>query len=496
MEAISSPASVSKTPGHPPGTLFLLFLLGLCAACGGESAEPGEAQTYTDRADTARIEDRGERPEERKGGRRYKKEEKGPASLETGYDLSALRVPDAPASGDGVLEGPEPASSASEGVPGLSLLDGHEPSKDFGQLVQGSVAEHVFQLVSDGEGPLVVSRIKPSCGCTIARTSLLLADGRRSEYEIGTPIEPGTQVEVQAELKTQGRVGPMSSNISVYSNAPAGVMNLSLKAEVKPVLIADPSATINFNRITTADVVRDEIRIKSAVLEPFLLKVDEQFQTEPLKVELSPVDPADDGRSTDWKLSVELGPGTPEGVRNFPIRLVSDVPVPGSHGDSETQGAADDGHDHGSSPVHELRCYVQAQVTSMVSATPGFVSFGMVRPGQVVERTVLIRCHDDFELDPALSVRIEGLRSEEFALADSFATTLTPLEDGVLELKLELLGLPEEHQGSFGGVVRLAIGHPLKEELQVRFSGVCRAGLPSNPAARAVQDPAGSSQGG
>ena len=169
-----------------------------------------------------------------------------------------------------------------------------------------------------------------------------------------------------------------------------------------------------------------------------------------------------------------LGPQAPEGIRNFPIRLVTDAPISGS-----TKPGTDE------PLMHELRAYVQANVTAMVSATPGFVSFGLVRPGQVLHRSVQIEGHDEFKLKPTIPIRIEGLRGQEFEHADSFTASLHREREGnALVMKLQLQGLPDGTTGSFGGVVMLDVGHPLKEQLAIRFSGVCRPGVPGNEDAR------------
>ena len=121
---------------------------------------------------------------------------------------------------------------------------------------------------------------------------------------------------------------------------------------------------------------------------------------------------------------------------------------------------------------------VQARVTGLVHAEPSFVSFGMVRPGQIVERSVRIECHDDFVLSTEMPITVEGLYGQEFPYADAFTTAIEPVEGGrLVDLKLRLEGLPDDLNGSFGGILKVSVGHPGMDELTVRFSGVCRPGL-------------------
>ena len=166
-------------------------------------------------------------------------------------------------------------------------------------------------------------------------------------------------------------------------------------------------------------------------------------------------------------------------MRNYPLMLDSDLPIGGDATHEEDEGQEGHGHEAEAGPKnYSTTIAVQARVLGLVHAEPGFVSFGMVRPGQVLERTVRLQCHDDFELAPDMPVTIEGLYGQKFPYPDAFTTELVPVEGGkLLDLRLRLEGLPDEVNGSFGGILKLAVGHPSMEELSVRFSGVCRPGL-------------------
>ena len=73
--------------------------------------------------------------------------------------------------------------------------------------------------------------------------------------------------------------------------------------------------------------------------------------------------------------------------------------------------------------------YAQVQVKGLVSANPAYVPFGMVRPGQEVERVVRIECHDDFELSPDTNVAMTALiQSDLFDYRKAFTTKLDPVE--------------------------------------------------------------------
>ena len=62
--------------------------------------------------------------------------------------------------------------------------------------------------------------------------------------------------------------------------------------------------------------------------------------------------------------------------------------------------------------------------------------------------------------------------------AEHFVTEIKPAQgvNGV-DVQLRLAGLPEGADGSFRGKMIIKTGHPAKPSMEVRFSGVCRAGV-------------------
>jgi len=81
-----------------------------------------------------------------------------------------------------------------------------EESHDFGKVEQGPVLEYSFKFTNEGDKPLVIERVQPSCGCTGAAT-----DGK-SEYSEG---ESG---EIKISFNTQGREGFQEKQIHIFSN--------------------------------------------------------------------------------------------------------------------------------------------------------------------------------------------------------------------------------------------------------------------------------------
>lgn len=401
--------------------------------------------------------------------------------LDTGIDLTSLGYtapsaadPGAPA--PALPEGAVPASPHA-GLPGhISLVDGEQREVDLGKVKQGDKRTHTFRMLSDGDHDLVVNRFKSSCGCTVANSYLVDAEGVQTKYVEGTPIPPGTELQLEVETTTDGKpAGRLDTSVALYSNDVRGVFALKLIAEVETVLQLDPGQTINFDQITSADRVEGSVRVSSDSLDPFMLTIDERFVVPPFEVEVVPVEPTAEGKATVWDVNLALGPDIPEGVRNYPVLLSTDVPIPYPK-QATTDGSV--------TPMYQTRIYAQATVKGMVSAQPPFLSFGMVRPGERLERTVRLECFDDFELGTDLPISLGGMRpGVDFPYAEHFSWSVEKTDSPkALDVILRLEGLPDDVNGSFGGTLTLAVGHPLKPEISIRFSGVCRQGLPEvNP---------------
>lgn len=89
---------------------------------------------------------------------------------------------------------------------------------DFGKILKNKPVSAEFTFRNPGMIPLVISSVKPSCGCTVA------------DYP-KQPIPPGGTgtIKVTYDAKVSGY---FSKTISVYTNTEEGMTNLFIKGEV------------------------------------------------------------------------------------------------------------------------------------------------------------------------------------------------------------------------------------------------------------------------
>jgi hypothetical protein len=83
-----------------------------------------------------------------------------------------------------------------------------QPTFDFGARDASEVVEHTFKLNNSGSMDLVISAIRPACGCTAANLT------RQT-------IPPGESAELSTRLTLAGRSGELHKTILVESNDPA-----------------------------------------------------------------------------------------------------------------------------------------------------------------------------------------------------------------------------------------------------------------------------------
>lgn len=352
---------------------------------------------------------------------------------------------------------------------------------DFGLARQGDILEHTFEMIAGGSSPLRIRQASPTCGCTVGEVFVEGDDGVPVPYSLGSPIEPGKKVSITAKLNTTTKRNRTQVRINVYHNDPVGMTQLALTADIEPFITATPPF-LNFGDIKRGETRQQTIDIRTARGELVMLTPNSTRNIpmpSGLSIDLVPVNASDGGKSGHWQAKVTIGMDALEGSLGYQLSLLTDVEM-GTVDDGHSE---DDGHDHapgvGSTiKFQTVSASVSARILGALSHTPQFVSMGLVRPGQVVPRTVKVLSHDDaFDLS-AVTAEIRGDKGKELAFAEHFSTSIKPSSNGNgVDVELRLNGLPEGSDGSFRGELVINTGHEAKPQIVVHFSGVCRAGV-------------------
>jgi len=91
---------------------------------------------------------------------------------------------------------------------------------NFGSMKQSEKFEHAFVLSNEGESPLLIRKIKASCGCTAVQP-----EKKR--------IEPGESVKIESIFNAAGKRGNQNKTITIITNDPdRSNLILRIKGEV------------------------------------------------------------------------------------------------------------------------------------------------------------------------------------------------------------------------------------------------------------------------
>lgn len=89
---------------------------------------------------------------------------------------------------------------------------------NYGTVIQNSDGHRVFTFTNTGNAPLLITKVKTSCGCTVPSYSK-------------APILPGEKGELKIKYDTK-RLGAFTKTVTVTSNAEGGNKILKIKGNI------------------------------------------------------------------------------------------------------------------------------------------------------------------------------------------------------------------------------------------------------------------------
>jgi hypothetical protein len=113
----------------------------------------------------------------------------------------------------------ETASTSTGAAPVFTLKE--QSTYDFGSVKDGDVVEKSFAFANTGEGPLVISNISASCGCTTPEWPK-------------EPIAPGEESNITVRFNTTGKPGQQNKTVTITANTEPSTIELHLKGVVAP----------------------------------------------------------------------------------------------------------------------------------------------------------------------------------------------------------------------------------------------------------------------
>lgn len=92
---------------------------------------------------------------------------------------------------------------------------------DFGTINQGDIKEFTYKFKNTGEAPLIIERVRPSCGCTAPNWTK-------------TPIPVGGEGFVDVKFNSKGKKNAQNKTVTVYANTWPNQTVLRFKTFVTP----------------------------------------------------------------------------------------------------------------------------------------------------------------------------------------------------------------------------------------------------------------------
>ncbi|SEW48938.1 Protein of unknown function [Chryseobacterium wanjuense] len=150
-----------------------------------------------------------------------KKENKEVQSTESATTDSTA-APTAPVAGDSTattVSGETPAAPVSNQP--LTTIALSENNFDFGNIKKRDKVEHVYEITNTGTNPLVISEVKPGCGCT--------APDFTKE-----PIMPGKKGKITLHFDSSNFDGNVQKYADVFANVEKAPIKLTFTANIQP----------------------------------------------------------------------------------------------------------------------------------------------------------------------------------------------------------------------------------------------------------------------
>ncbi len=89
---------------------------------------------------------------------------------------------------------------------GSPIIEFDQKEYDFGTITEGDIIDGKFTVFNKGKTDLIITEVKPSCGCTTP-------DWTKEA------IKPGESGEIKFSFNSSGRTGKQNKSITIKSNA-------------------------------------------------------------------------------------------------------------------------------------------------------------------------------------------------------------------------------------------------------------------------------------
>ncbi|GEN76848.1 DUF1573 domain-containing protein [Chryseobacterium hagamense] len=123
--------------------------------------------------------------------------------------------------GDSAAVAPAAEQTAAASKQPLTTIALSESSFDFGKVKKGDKVQHVYEVTNTGSNPLIISEVKPGCGCTVPDFTK-------------DPIMPGKKGKITLHFDSTNFDGNVSKFADVFANVEKMPVKLTFTANIQP----------------------------------------------------------------------------------------------------------------------------------------------------------------------------------------------------------------------------------------------------------------------
>ena len=121
---------------------------------------------------------------------------------------------------DATLVTADDRASEAESKP-LTTVALSESSSEFGKIKKGDHKEHTYEITNTGKNPLIISQVKPGCGCTVPDYTKV-------------PIMPKKKGKITLKFDSSNFDGLVNKQAEIYANVEKAPMVITFTADIQP----------------------------------------------------------------------------------------------------------------------------------------------------------------------------------------------------------------------------------------------------------------------
>jgi hypothetical protein len=185
---------------------------------------------------------------------------------------------------------------------------------DFGTKWYGEDCETEITLENAGSGPLRISRVTSSCGCTVAKPT------KAPRWE-GMVLTPGEKETMRLSYNTKKVRARVSQVVTIASNDPdAPTVRIQVKGSIKHPLKMTPTQRIIFTNLDSETQETRDLTLQSNLDEPLHLELQPLPENAKFDVKLETVE---EGQT--YKLTAKTKPPLNRGSNAVNVILKTDT---------------------------------------------------------------------------------------------------------------------------------------------------------------------------